>query len=276
MEARRLTIVRGPCPPRTRPDRLLLAAALVAGAVNAVAGGGSLLSFPALLAVGYPALTANVTNTVALTPGYLGGTLGYRRELEGQRGRALALGAISAVGGRAGRLPAADQLGRAVRAGRALPHLPGLRAARRPAPAGPAGPGAPPGRRRPATGRHPGRGRPPHGAAGHRPVPRRRLRSLLRRRGRDHDAGHPGHLRRRHPAAAERPEGAAVAADQPDRRRLVRALRRRQLGRGGGDGGGQPARRPARGRPGQAPRRPGPALAGDRLRGRRRPAAPGG
>jgi uncharacterized membrane protein YfcA len=77
---------------------LLAGAALVAGAVNAVAGGGSLLSFPALLAVGYPALTANVTNTVALTPGYFGGTVGYRRELQGQRGRALALGAISAVG----------------------------------------------------------------------------------------------------------------------------------------------------------------------------------
>ena len=77
---------------------LLAAAALVAGAVNAVAGGGSLLSFPALLAVGYPALTANVTNSVALTPGYFGGTLGYRRELAGQRGRILALGATSAAG----------------------------------------------------------------------------------------------------------------------------------------------------------------------------------
>jgi uncharacterized membrane protein YfcA len=60
---------------------LLAGAGLLAGAVNAVAGGGSLLSFPALLAVGYPALTANVTNSVALTPGYFGGTLGYRREL---------------------------------------------------------------------------------------------------------------------------------------------------------------------------------------------------
>jgi uncharacterized protein len=77
---------------------LLAGAALVAGAVNAVAGGGSLLSFPALLAVGYPALTANVTNSVALTPGYFGGTLGYRRELAGQRPRALALGATSALG----------------------------------------------------------------------------------------------------------------------------------------------------------------------------------
>ena len=83
-----------------QPAQLLLlaAAALVAGAVNAVAGGGSLLSFPALLAVGYPALTANVTNSVALTPGYFGGTLGYRRELTGQRRRILALGATSAVG----------------------------------------------------------------------------------------------------------------------------------------------------------------------------------
>jgi uncharacterized membrane protein YfcA len=77
---------------------LLAGAALVAGAINAVAGGGSLISFPALLAVGYPALTANVTNSVALTPGYFGGTLGYRRELAGQRGRILALGVISAVG----------------------------------------------------------------------------------------------------------------------------------------------------------------------------------
>jgi uncharacterized protein len=86
--------------PSLEPPQLLLlaAAALVAGAVNAVAGGGSLLSFPALLAVGYPALTANVTNSVALTPGYFGGTVGYRRELAGQRARILALGATSASG----------------------------------------------------------------------------------------------------------------------------------------------------------------------------------
>ena len=86
--------------PSLEPAQLLLlaAAALLAGAVNAVAGGGSLLSFPALLAVGYPAITANVTNSVALTPGYFGGTLGYRRELTGQRRRILALGATSAVG----------------------------------------------------------------------------------------------------------------------------------------------------------------------------------
>lgn len=77
---------------------LLAGAALVAGAVNAVAGGGSLVSFPALLAVGFPALRANVTNTVALCPGYLGGSLGYRRELDGQGARVRALGATSVAG----------------------------------------------------------------------------------------------------------------------------------------------------------------------------------
>jgi uncharacterized membrane protein YfcA len=77
---------------------LLAGSAVIAGAVNAVAGGGSLISFPALLAAGYPAITANVTNTVALTPGYLGGTLGYRRQLAGQRRRALVLGVTSVAG----------------------------------------------------------------------------------------------------------------------------------------------------------------------------------
>ena len=77
---------------------LLAVAALLAGGINAVAGGGSLVSFPALLLVGYPALTANVTNSVALLTGYLGGTVGYRRELRGQESRMVRLGVIS-VGG---------------------------------------------------------------------------------------------------------------------------------------------------------------------------------
>lgn len=77
---------------------LLAGGATLAGAVNAVAGGGSLISFPALLVVGYPALTANITNTVALCPGYVGGTIGYRRELEGQRTRAVALALTSVAG----------------------------------------------------------------------------------------------------------------------------------------------------------------------------------
>ncbi|MDX6664619.1 MAG: uncharacterized protein QOG68_825 [Solirubrobacteraceae bacterium] len=81
---------------------LLVAAGFGAGAINSVAGGGSLLSFPALLAVGYPAVTANVTNLIAVLPGYLGGSFAYRDELRGQRGRARQLGALSAVGAAAG------------------------------------------------------------------------------------------------------------------------------------------------------------------------------
>jgi len=76
----------------------LLAAAFAAGAINAVAGGGSLISFPALLAAGYVAKTANVTNTVALWPGYAGGSYGYRTELSRQRVRLLALLAPSVAG----------------------------------------------------------------------------------------------------------------------------------------------------------------------------------
>lgn len=80
----------------------LLLAACTAGAINAVAGGGSLISFPALLAFGYPSKTANVTNTVALWPGYLAGSVGYRAELRLQRRRLLALAAPSIVGALAG------------------------------------------------------------------------------------------------------------------------------------------------------------------------------
>src|SRR5712692_10383127 len=80
----------------------LTVAAFAAGAVNAVAGGGSLISFPALLAAGYPAKTANVTNTVALWPGYLGGSLGYREELRGQRRRIALLIAPTVLGAIAG------------------------------------------------------------------------------------------------------------------------------------------------------------------------------
>lgn len=63
-------------------------AAVAAGAVNALAGGGTLITFPVLLAVGLPAVAANVTNTVALCPGYLGATLAQRSDLAGQRSTA--------------------------------------------------------------------------------------------------------------------------------------------------------------------------------------------
>jgi uncharacterized membrane protein YfcA len=81
---------------------LLALAAFVAGAINAVAGGGSLISFPALVAAGYPAKTANVTNSVALWPGYLSGSWGYRGELRLQRSRIVALTIPSVLGALAG------------------------------------------------------------------------------------------------------------------------------------------------------------------------------
>ncbi len=80
----------------------LLVAAFAAGAINAVAGGGSLITFPALLAAGYPAKTANVTNTVATWPGYVGGSRGDREELRGQGRRLAQLAAPNIAGALAG------------------------------------------------------------------------------------------------------------------------------------------------------------------------------
>jgi uncharacterized protein len=77
---------------------LLAGAGFVAGAINAAAGGGSLVSFPALIAVGYPPLTANVTNNVAVSPGYISGAIGYRRGLRGQHRRIVPLAIASVVG----------------------------------------------------------------------------------------------------------------------------------------------------------------------------------
>src|SRR6476646_2536112 len=74
------------------------AAAVGAGLVNAVAGGGTLISFPVLTAVGVPAVRANATNTVALCPGYIGGTFAQRNDLEGL-GRSLRPQLVAAVVG---------------------------------------------------------------------------------------------------------------------------------------------------------------------------------
>jgi uncharacterized protein len=81
--------------------QMLLIAAVsgVAGLVNAVAGGGTLLTFPVLLLVGIPPIMANITNTVALCPGFLGGTLAQIQDLRGQRQRLLRLLPISSLGG---------------------------------------------------------------------------------------------------------------------------------------------------------------------------------
>jgi uncharacterized membrane protein YfcA len=81
---------------------LVAAAAFVGGLVNAIAGGGSLITFPTLVALGIPPVIANVTNTVALCPGYFGATIAQRKDLAGQRSRLallLPLGAIAGAGG---------------------------------------------------------------------------------------------------------------------------------------------------------------------------------
>jgi uncharacterized membrane protein YfcA len=81
---------------------LLAVAAVAAGLVNAVAGGGTLISFPALVAVGLPAVTANVTNTVALCPGYLGGALAQREALRDRRPLVRQLVPVAILGGLTG------------------------------------------------------------------------------------------------------------------------------------------------------------------------------
>jgi uncharacterized membrane protein YfcA len=77
-------------------------AAAAAGMVNALAGGGTLISFPALVALGIPEVTANITNTVALCPGYLGGALAQKKDLAGQKKRLLLLVPAGIIGGIAG------------------------------------------------------------------------------------------------------------------------------------------------------------------------------
>jgi len=81
---------------------LIALAALAAGLVNALAGGGTLISFPMLTFVGLPAVAANVTNTVALCPGYLGATFAQSKDLRGQTRRlwwAVPAGIIGGVAG---------------------------------------------------------------------------------------------------------------------------------------------------------------------------------
>ena len=78
------------------------AAGLTAGAMNTVVGSGTLITFPALLAIGLPPVLANTSNTVGLVAGSVSGAIGYRKELAGQRGRLLRLGLLSVAGGLTG------------------------------------------------------------------------------------------------------------------------------------------------------------------------------
>ncbi|HUX40196.1 MAG TPA: sulfite exporter TauE/SafE family protein [Rectinemataceae bacterium] len=79
-------------------------AALAAGFVNAIAGGGTLITFPVLVALGLPPVAANVTNTVALLPGYLGGTIAQREDMRTQSRLLFLLLPVAAIGGLGGAL----------------------------------------------------------------------------------------------------------------------------------------------------------------------------
>jgi uncharacterized membrane protein YfcA len=78
---------------------VIVAAGTAAGMINTIVGSGSLITFPTLLALGYPPVVANVTNTVGLITGSLSGAYGYRRELAGQRSRLLRLLPAAVAGG---------------------------------------------------------------------------------------------------------------------------------------------------------------------------------
>jgi uncharacterized protein len=78
---------------------VLFGVGIAAGTINAVVGSGTLITFPTLLAFGYPPVTANVSNNVGLVPGVLSGVHGYRAELRGQRHRVRRLGTASLCGG---------------------------------------------------------------------------------------------------------------------------------------------------------------------------------
>ncbi|MEE1928660.1 sulfite exporter TauE/SafE family protein [Streptomyces sp. TRM 70351] len=82
----------------------IAAAGFAAGGINAAVGSGTLITFPTLLAFGYPPVLANVSNNLGLVPGVLSAAYGYRRELRGQRRRLLRFGTASLAGGLAGAL----------------------------------------------------------------------------------------------------------------------------------------------------------------------------
>jgi uncharacterized membrane protein YfcA len=77
---------------------LILLAGVAAGGINAVVGSGSLITFPALVALGYPPVVSNVANNIGLVPGSIAGAFGYRRELRGRVGSVLRLASASLLG----------------------------------------------------------------------------------------------------------------------------------------------------------------------------------
>ena len=212
-------------PRRSESDResvLVALAGVAAGTINTVVGSGTLITFPTLLAFGVPPVTANVSNTVGLVPGSMSGVVGYRRELAGQRGRVLRLGAASlrrrhrrraaparaAVGGLRRHRAGADRARRAARDPRSPHPARGGRARRGP-------------RRHPRPRRVVGLARRRRG---------RCLRRLLRRRAGRAADGDPRHRRRRLDAAPHRHQERARAHRQRRRGRRLHRGRRQSTG----------------------------------------------
>lgn len=80
----------------------IFAAGTAAGCINVIVGSGTLITFPTLIAFGYPPVVANVSNTIGLVPGSLAGAIGYRRELQGQGARVRTLSCATIVGAAGG------------------------------------------------------------------------------------------------------------------------------------------------------------------------------
>ena len=87
----------------TVPEAIaIFGAGAAAGIVNTIVGSGSLITFPVLLALGYPPVVANVSNTIGLVPGGISAVIGYRRELAGQRADCVRFGVFAGLGGATG------------------------------------------------------------------------------------------------------------------------------------------------------------------------------
>lgn len=80
----------------------IFGAGIAAGTINTLVGSGTLITFPTLLAFGFPPVTANISNNIGLVPGGVSGSFGYRTELVGQRGRIVRLGPMSLLGSATG------------------------------------------------------------------------------------------------------------------------------------------------------------------------------
>ena len=152
----------------------IFAAGLAAGTINTVVGSGTLITFPTLLAFGYPPVLANVSNNVGLVPGVASGVYGYRSELGGQRRRLIRLGSASVCGGLVGAILLLDAPAERVQGHRAGADRAGRGDGHHPAPAGEVGGRAAAGAGGRGDAGRRGRGRRGSGRERRRCEPRRR------------------------------------------------------------------------------------------------------